>query len=104
MTANGTAGGSMSPMTSLLAVLYKAGRLVRRILLGGLFVVAAGIVAIATAILGILVAIAALMLRIKVQRQGQSAGASASSRSDHASEPASVTLEARQTGEGWTVE
>jgi|GEM_PF-2418314 len=104
MTANGTAGGSMSPMTSLLAVLYKAGRLVRRILLGGLFVVAAGIVAVATTILGVLVAIAALMLRFRLQRTGGNANPSATSEHSGASETASVTLEARQTGEGWTVE
>lgn len=103
MTANGTAGGSMSPMTSLLAVLYKAGRLVRRILLGGLFVLAAGIVAIATAILGVLVAIAALMLRIRMQRNGAQSGPH-TTREDGTTQPPSVTLEARQTGEGWTVE
>jgi len=104
MTANGTAGGSMNPMASLTALLYKTGRLIRRVMLGGIFLVAAGIVALATAFLGILVAIAALMLRFSGRgpvsaKRGPTASGS---QRDDQSEP--VTLEARQTGEGWTVE
>lgn len=105
MTANGTTGGSMNPMTSILTVLYKVGRVFRRILLGGLFVIAAGVVAVATTFLGVLVAVAALMLRIRVGSQAPAGGdAKGSSETGGKSGSVGVTLEARQTGEGWTVE
>ncbi len=104
MTANGTAGGSMNPMSSILVVLHKAGRLLRQILLGGLVLLAAGILALATAILGVLVTIAALVLRFRLKRQTASRAGSAASGTNNGSEPASITLEARQTGDGWTVE
>ncbi|MEO9969317.1 MAG: hypothetical protein ABJG15_05730 [Hyphomonadaceae bacterium] len=100
MTANGTAGGSMNLIGGVLALLHKAGRLIRQIMLGGLFVVAAGIVAVATAFLGVLVASAALTLRFS-GRKPVAAGKSQSAQSAGSSP---VTLEARQTGEGWTVE
>ena len=100
MTANGTAGGSMNLMGSVLALLHRAGRLIRQIMLGGLFVVAAGIVAVATAFLGVLVTIAALTLRFS----GRKPAAARQNQSSRNTDASPVTLEARQTGEGWTVE
>ena len=103
MTANGTAGGSMTPLAGLLALLNKAGVLCRRIFLGGLFIVAAGIVAVATTFLGVILAIAAVLLRFSGRRGRMASPAgSASAKGAETSNP--VTLEARQTGEGWTVE
>lgn len=104
MTANGTAGGSMNPMESVLALLYKAGRLIRQVMLGGLFVVAAGVVAVATAFLGVLVTIAALVFRFSGRRPMSPKGAAGNARKNQDAQSAPVTLEARQTGEGWTVE
>jgi len=103
MTANGTAGGSMTPLAGLLALLSKAGVLCRRIFLGGLFIIAAGIVAVATAFLGIIVALAALLLRFS-GRRGHTPSQAGSTNSKTAEPSNPVTLEARQTGEGWTVE
>ena len=100
MTANGTAGGSMNLMGGVLALLHRAGRLIRQVLLGGLFIVAAGIVALATTFLGVLVAIAALIFRFS----GRKPAAAGSAHSTQSADSSPVTLEARQTGEGWTVE
>jgi len=63
-------------------------------------VIMAGILAIATAAAGLALATVALMMRVSGSR-GEQAGAS---HYDENSEGGAVTLEARKTPHGWTVE
>ena len=62
-----------------------------------LLVMTAGVVAIATAIAGLLLALAALVVRFASHRQRASA-------SEKTPETQGVVLEARRTSRGWTVE
>ncbi|MEM9667646.1 MAG: hypothetical protein AAF950_01870 [Pseudomonadota bacterium] len=100
MTANGTAGPAPIFLSSVATFLQRGWRLVGRLLLGGLFIVGAGVVALATALLGLLIACAALVFRF-------TRGGEALRRRAKASRKSGVddfTLEARQTARGWTVE
>ncbi|MEO0883875.1 MAG: hypothetical protein AAFY34_14260 [Pseudomonadota bacterium] len=100
MTANGTAGPAPILFANLIAFLQRGWRLMGRLMLGGLFIIGAGIVALATAVLGLLIAFAAIILRFtrageatfRRRRRSQSTGETG------------FTLEARRTARGWTVE
>ena len=76
-------------------------RFTGRLVLGGLALIAAGIVAIAMTFVGVLIAIAAVVSRL-INRPGRSQNART-----YGDAPTSagegVILEARQTGHGWTV-
>ena len=68
-----------------------------QVMIGLMLVLTAGIVAVMTAIAGVLLGAAALVMRFAAGGQPPRA-----SRHEHESEP--VTLEARRTPRGWTVE
>ena len=77
-------------------------RFAGRVVLGGLALIAAGIVALAMTIIGVLIAIAALISRMTrgaVSPVRPRAYSGASPKSEDG-----VVLEARKTGHGWTVE
>ena len=102
MTANSSAKSINSLFSSIGEWLRSAYRLGGRLALGGLAIVAAAIVAMAMTVLGVLIALAALIMRLTrggtvSKRQTQRAHA-------RQSEDGGVILEAHKTGEGWTVE
>ena len=77
-------------------------RFAGRLVLGGLALIAAGIVALAMTFVGVLIAIAAVISRLT-----RGTGGSARARANRAATPETddvVILEARKTGHGWTVE
>ena len=100
MTANGTANSAPAVLTALLDLLQRGWRLMGRLLVGGLFILGAGIVALATAFIGVLLAFAALILRFT--RGGNTARHRAPQHNKTNGD--GFTLEARRTARGWTVE
>lgn len=84
-----------SPATSFFTALRTAAALATQLLIGMLLILVAGMVALMTAIAGVTLAAAALAMRYTAPR--------ASSRKP-AGEVEGVTLEARRTPRGWTVE
>ena len=67
-----------------------------RLMIGMMLVLVAGVVALMTAFAGLMLAAAALVMRYTVNRRMQPAPASG--------EASQITLEARPTPRGWTVE
>lgn len=103
MTANGTAKTPAGVLTALVAWFQSALRVIGRIALGGLALLAAGILAVAMTVIGVLIAMAALIFR--VTKGGPQKARQAGARpADQAGPDGGVILEARKTGEGWTVE
>ncbi|MEL7129797.1 MAG: hypothetical protein AAGK23_09635 [Pseudomonadota bacterium] len=102
MTANGTAGQSPVFFSNLIDAIRQGGRLMARLLLGGVLVLAAGIVALATTVLGLLIAMAALIFRFTQNRPSMGSRSGSADTARTQSQP--ITLEARQTARGWTVE
>lgn len=84
------------PIASLLAALRMGVALTVQVLAGLMLVLVAGLVALVTAIAGITLAAAAIAMRLTAARRARP---SASSMSESA-----ITLEARRTPRGWTVE
>jgi len=102
MTANSSANSITSIFSNIGEWVRSVFRLGGRLALGGLAILAAGIVAMAMAFLGVLIAMAALIMRFtrggsKPRRQTQETHTR-----QHSDD--GVILEARKTGEGWTVE
>lgn len=101
MTANRSANSFASLISNIGNWVRSAFRVGGRIALGGLAIMAAGIVALAMAVLGVLIALAALIMRLT------RGGASPHQRHTPHAQPNQddgVILEARKTGQGWTVE
>ena len=102
MTANSSANTLTSLLSALSNSMRSTYRLIGRVALGGLAIIAAGTVAMAMAFLGLLIALAAVILRFT-----RGAGPSVKNRTGRrATDTADggVILEARKTGQGWTVE
>lgn len=78
----------------LVAFLRESGTFLVQILIGFLVLLAAGAFAVMTAFAGVMLAFAALVMRFAGQRQVKDAPA----------ETSTVTLDARPTPRGWTVE
>lgn len=107
MTANGTAKTPPGILTAIVAWFQTALRLLGRIALGGLALVVAGIIASAMALIGLLIAMAALIFRFTKSGQRHAPRPSQShnaNRQKGTNPEEGVILEARQTGQGWTVE
>ena len=103
MTANGTAKTPGGFLTALTAWFQSVLRVIGRIALGGLALLAAGILALAMTVIGVLIAMAALIFRFT--KGGPQKARQAQARSaDQAGADDGVILEARKTGQGWTVE
>ena len=103
MTANGTAKTPAGFLTAIVAWFQTALRVIGRIALGGLALLAAGILAMAMAVIGVLIAMAALIFR--ATKGGPQKPKQAQSRpADQVGPDGGVILEARKTGQGWTVE
>ncbi|MEM6411789.1 MAG: hypothetical protein AAF683_09670 [Pseudomonadota bacterium] len=100
MTANGTAGPAPVFISNLVAFLQRGWRLMGRLMIGGLFILGAGVVALATAFLGLLIAFAAIIIRYTRVKDGLFR----QSRETKSRKGDSFTLEARRTAHGWTVE
>lgn len=77
-------------------------RVVSKFALGGLALIAAGVVALTMAVLGLLIAMAALIFRLSARKDKSYGSGTAHHDSESGDRP--VTLEARRTGRGWTVE
>lgn len=105
MTAHGTAGPLPDFLASLSLAMRRGWRLIGRLLIGGLFILGAGILALATAVLGLLIAVAAIILRYTRggDRSFRRTTKHASS-SDQTGQEDGFTLDARPTAKGWTVE
>lgn len=100
MTAQGTTSSILDTMIGYIRSIF---RLIGRVALGGLAIVAAGIVAAAMTVLGLLIAIAAVIFRFT----GSAERARKTDRRDGSEQAAGepgIVLEARKTGQGWTVE
>lgn len=110
MTANGTAKTPSDFMAAILAWFQPFFRLMGRIALGGLALVVAGILATTMALVGLLIAMAALIFRMTRGRarratyQARTPGGKARNAGLETGDSDGVILEARQTGHGWTVE
>ncbi|MEO1405149.1 MAG: hypothetical protein AAFV54_01495 [Pseudomonadota bacterium] len=100
MTANGTAGPAPLFLSSLVAFFQRGWNLMGRLMIGGLFIMGAGIVALATAVLGLLIAFAAIIIRYT--RSGEAVFQR--KRRSGSKDKDDFTLEARRTARGWTVE
>lgn len=96
MTANQTHAGD-----DILAALANAGRAflsgTGKVFLAVMIVLAAGLLAVATAIAGLFLATAAIVIRLTGARRKRPAAAASQSGE-------AVTLEAHRTARGWTVE
>jgi len=103
MTANGTAKTPAGILTAIMAWFQSALRVIGRIALGGLALLAAGILAIAMAVIGVLITLAALIFRVTKGAPHKARRAPAG-QAGQASPDGGVILEARKTGQGWTVE
>lgn len=101
MTANSRANSFSTLFSSVSIWARSAFRVIGRVALGGLAIVAAGIVALAMAVLGLLIALAALILRFT--RGDAPLRNYSRRRDDPKGQEEGVILEARQTGQGWTV-
>ncbi|MEO1476131.1 MAG: hypothetical protein AAFS13_07085 [Pseudomonadota bacterium] len=88
-------------LSSLASFFHRSWRLMGRLMLGGLFIVGAGIVALATAFLGLLIAFAAIIIRYTKGGEGLRPRGRRAASPDGSDD---FTLEARQTARGWTVE
>lgn len=84
------------PVASLLAALRMGVALTVQVLAGLMLVLVAGLVALVTAIAGITLAAAAIAMRLTASRQRRP------SQTTPVAE--GITLEARRTPRGWTVE
>lgn len=85
------------PFASLLSALRMAVALAVQLLAGLMILLVAGLVAIVTAIAGITLAAAAIAMRLSASRQARTARGPAVAEG-------TITLEARPTPRGWTVE
>lgn len=85
------------PMTSLISALRAAVALAAQLLAGLMLVLVAGLVALVTAIAGITLAAAAIAMRLSASRKIRPADSPVITESG-------ITLEARRTPRGWTVE
>ena len=106
MTAENTAPNMQSLFRGAMNAFRRAMALTGQIIFGGLVVLAAGVLAVATAVIGLLLALAAIIIglasgrnRVFVRSNHQT-----SSDAQRTSDGESVTLEARKTPHGWTVE
>ena len=98
MTRTFMGQGPTSPFALLRQMLRRSGSLLSRVAFGIAVFIAAGVVALATAMVGLLLAIAAIFMKFGFSRRPAMARAKAQSqRSDG-------VLEARRTARGWTVD
>lgn len=85
------------PVSSLFNALRMMVALGAQLLAGLMLILVAGLVALVTAIAGITLATAAIVMRLAASRKAQA--------SQRAPQPeGAITLEARRTPRGWTVE
>ncbi len=94
MTASQTA--PLGFPQNVLELLRRAGMFLTKGLIAVMIVIMAGIIAVATAAAGVALAVAAVLMGFFGQRGGSTV-------QEH-SEDGTVTLEARKTPRGWTVE
>ena len=98
MTLNQTRLDGPAPMDALLASLRRGFSLAGRLVLGAFIILAAGILAVATAVAGLVIASVALVIGLLGRMQVRRAA-----RRETGAGP-QMTLEARRTPRGWTVE
>lgn len=85
------------PVASLISALRAGVALMAQLLAGLMLILVAGLVALVTAIAGLTLAAVAITMRLSASRQAR--GARRSTAPDEA-----ITLDARPTPRGWTVE
>lgn len=98
MTANETRPAGSDLLEAIAVRLREGLVLVAKVAIAGLLIIAAGVLAVATAIAGLVIAGIAILLRFI----GRQAGHPSTRR--RAGTAGTITLEARRTGHGWTVE
>jgi hypothetical protein len=102
MTLNQTAQRPTGFIDSAVSRLREGGVLVAKLGIAGLIIIAAGVLAVATAVAGLVIASIALLFRFIGRNR---AGYSATPRqSEGWTDATGITLEARSTSRGWTVE
>lgn len=101
MTANQTRAMGGPNFEGLMTSLRNGLVFVAKLGVAGLLIIAAGILAVATAIVGLVIAGIALLLRFIGRRQGP---VILTPRGGESADKNGVTLEARRTHHGWTVE
>ncbi len=89
---------SFDPISSLLSALRMGVALAVQVLAGLMLVLVAGLVALVTAIAGITLAAAAIAMRMTSSRRTRA------TQQGPAVAEGTITLEARRTPRGWTVE
>ena len=105
MTAEKTALGAETLFRGAINAFRRGITLTGQLLFGVLVVIAAGVLAVATATIGLILALAAIIIGLASGRRrvfvfsSKQAQAKAQSTADDG-----VTLEARQTPHGWTVD
>lgn len=102
MTMNDTRPGTANLLETLTAKLRGGMVLVAKLGIAGLLIVAAGVLAVATAIAGLVIASIAILLRFIGRRTPLHT--EARSADPERGGQGSMTLEARPTAHGWTVE
>ncbi|MFN4184967.1 MAG: hypothetical protein ACK4M6_09295 [Hyphomonas sp.] len=88
---------SYDPVAGLLSALRTGVALMAQLLAGLMLILVAGLVAVVTAIAGLTLAAVAIAMRLSASRQSRAARR-------HAAPEGTITLEARPTPRGWTVE
>lgn len=99
MTANGNAAPGAPLYETIISSLRGALSFVAKVAIAGLLVVAAGILAVATAVVGLVIAGIALLLRFTGWGRAPMAR-----QPNQWQDGDTVTLDARRTSHGWTVE
>ena len=102
MTANPTRSLGPSGFDGLFASLRNGLVFIAKLCVAGLLILAAGILAVATAVVGLVIAGIALLLRFIGRRQAPVTVQTR--RTNPATDTNGVTLEAKRTHHGWTVE
>ncbi|MEO0465121.1 MAG: hypothetical protein AAF216_01155 [Pseudomonadota bacterium] len=100
MTANGNAAPGAALYETIIANLRAALAFVAKIAIAGLLVVAAGLLAMVTAVFGLVIAGIAVLLRFT----GWGRAGMATRRTADRQDGDTITLEAHRTAHGWTVE
>ncbi len=98
MTADKTAPDAQAFFRSAMNACRRGFALAAQIVFGGLVVLAAGVLAVATAVIGLILALAAIVIGLASGKRPVAERAGTSTTED------GVTLEAHRTPDGWTVE
>lgn len=90
------------PLQAIWGFIRRTGSMIAKFSIGALLIMAAGVAALATAMVGLILAMAAIILRSTAKRRMARAGGNPSA--SNAGNTGGDVLEARRTARGWTVD